>query len=199
MNQTARAEEAQVCLRRLVKNLRLVLCSVDVGSVVRSVDRDWHAVVLAESLRLLEELLGDRGRTADGQGHDGNGADVGLVGSRDAILGVELIESSLGGGLVDVGNDGRPALSGADTLLESALGLADNVTASEREPDSLDSERQQVAQGASTADGGSTEETSAQTDGSEVGGVGELGRVLGVISVKVSKCDSPFLFLTYPM
>jgi hypothetical protein len=145
-------------LSRLLANNGLDIgTAVEVLGVVRGVNGNLDAVVLANSLRLLEEALSGGRRTTDSNGHGADSADVSVAGGGDASRLVESVESLLGGLLVDAGDNSRPALPGHEVLAQSSSGFIDANTSAEGDADGLDTKSDELIKSSGGSDSGSGE------------------------------------------
>jgi hypothetical protein len=164
-----------------------VSTAVEVLGVVRSEDGNLDAVVLANSLRLFEEALGGGRRTADGDGHGANSADVSVAGGGNASSLVESTQGILGGLLVDASDDGRPALLGHEVLTQCGSGVVDADTSAEGDTDSLNTKSDELIKRSGGSDGSSSEGSSAESKDASVGSRRKLASVLGEVTDVVTK------------
>jgi len=173
-------------LSKVTNDLVDLILAVKVLSVVRSIDGDRDALLRVESTR-LEEALGGGGRTRDGDCHHGHGADISLGGNGDASLLVEGIESLLSGGLGGTSADGAPADLVLAVKDHGLLASVDHGAAAERQTDKVDSKRNEVGDILGRDSGGSSEETSAESENTSALGAGELIGVLREVTNEVAE------------
>ena len=161
--------------------------AVEVLGVVRSVDGNLDAVVVANSLGLLEEALSGGRGTADGDGHGADSTDVGMAGGGDTSSLVECAQGVLGRLLVDTGDDGRPALLGHEILAQRSSGAVDADTSAEGDADGLNTESDKLIESSGRSDGSSGETSSAESKNASVGSRRKLVGVLREVSDVVTK------------
>lgn len=136
MHEGKRAELLQVPDSILVENLVDIGVGVQVSGVVRGVDGDRDTSAVLESVA-LEQTLGGRWGSADGESHGAHSADVCMSKGRHLLLLVEGSDGIPSGTLRDAGDDGRPCLLGGRSLLKCLLGCADAGACAESDADSF--------------------------------------------------------------
>lgn len=189
MNDTSGDELGEELPAASVEDLLNIVVAEDVVGVVRSVNRDGDLVVLAE-VGLGEKTLESRRRTADGDSSGAHSTDVGLLGRVDASLLLKLLNSSCCGLLVGAGDNCRPAVGGGTGALKSISGDTNAETSSEGNLDGLNSEGDELAEGAGRGNDSGSDKTSAETNGAGLSGEWNFGWVLLVVTRNIMSVES---------